>query len=181
LFNLAVIVSAFFGGVTILLWALGEREHGFTLERTGVPRQPHWRFGSDGGTVSLLMWSDWPVTMVSGPSTAPVNDVHEIVRFGGLYAVFWHRKIIAPAAGPAAAPSGWNLVAEIPIGWPLVLTLTLPTIWFVRALHRRGRNTPGRCPACGYDLRATPDRCPECGMIAAPAAEATGAPPPSRG
>jgi hypothetical protein len=37
---------------------------------------------------------------------------------------------------------------------------------FVAAARRwRRRRRPGRCPACGYDLRATPDRCPECGTV----------------
>jgi hypothetical protein len=51
--------------------------------------------------------------------------------------------------------------------WALLLATGLaPALWLRGRLRRRGRLLGGRCPRCGYDLRASPGRCPECGMIA---------------
>lgn len=84
----------------------------------------------------------------------------------------------ALAIGPInRMPAGSSLAGGIIPNWFLVLACAiLPTRW---AALRRGRwrrealAASGRCPGCGYDLRATPERCPECGLYAAGALEPT--------
>jgi hypothetical protein len=50
--------------------------------------------------------------------------------------------------------------------WFLAIVFAwLPCIMLFRRVGQYVRRRAGRCPACGYDLRASPDRCPECGAI----------------
>jgi hypothetical protein len=65
--------------------------------------------------------------------------------------------------GGGAFPQGRVTVLVVP-HWFLAALLCLPGAarLTARARHAR-RRRHGRCPQCGYDLRATPDRCPECG------------------
>ncbi len=76
-------------------------------------------------------------------------------------------------SGPVRNADGTPVVPR-PINYDLTLPLLVPAgllaIWPLAAGMRRGANRwanrrrrAGRCPACGYDLRASPQRCPECG------------------
>jgi hypothetical protein len=47
----------------------------------------------------------------------------------------------------------------------LLPLLVPPLVGLLLWRRRRRRRAIGRCPGCGYDLRATPDRCPECGRV----------------
>jgi hypothetical protein len=53
----------------------------------------------------------------------------------------------------------------VPMWFLAIATATLPAMTLARVARRARRGTPGRCVACGYDLRATPGRCPECGAM----------------
>ena len=62
-----------------------------------------------------------------------------------------------------SASGGARLSLVFPI-WLAVIVTALPSGGKLVVLFRqRRRRVGGRCPNCGYDLRATPGRCPECG------------------
>ena len=64
---------------------------------------------------------------------------------------------------------GRNLVGYILFGIgvgsvPIILAdAALSTLGTIADRRARQRHAAGRCPACGYDLRASKGRCPECG------------------
>jgi hypothetical protein len=60
-----------------------------------------------------------------------------------------------------------------PHALPAAVFAIAPAWWLLRLGHRRRAMhlAQGRCPVCGYDLRAAPDRCPECGTERASATD----------
>jgi hypothetical protein len=82
---------------------------------------------------------------------------------------YGHFVAPAPTDEPLPAtsdPNPWHYhMVGVPF-WLLILVFAMP--WLRAGLgwiRRRSLTRAGRCPKCGYDLRATPTRCPECGSI----------------
>ena len=105
---------------------------------------------------------------------ARMDEATAAMRVAG---IAWRtgRRAVGPVdteATPTATFQGWASLA-VPHAYLLAATAVYPTWRLATWLRRRRHAHSGRCPACGYDLRATPGRCPECGHDAT---QVTGSP-----
>jgi hypothetical protein len=110
----------------------------------------------------LVLETGWTATSLEVFGGAPSFD----------WQVFYGRIVVARleflgfrwlTGNLAPGYSMWSV--RIPLWFPASVFALLPALWLAKRLRRPDN---GRCPRCGYDLRATPDRCPECGTIRAP-------------
>jgi hypothetical protein len=106
------------------------------------------------GKISWLEKYDF--TLITGQFSVAINQGRTVLMDEHQLQEGWWDKIQA-----------WPIRRGFKIGAPYVfvcgLFAILPLAWLAAFIKSRRRRARGRCPECGYDLRATPDRCPECG------------------
>jgi hypothetical protein len=86
-----------------------------------------------------------------------------------LFGFDYYDEVLSPSNLIHAAGTAWFQVLYVPL-WPLAaVTAVLPATWLYRRRRRQRRRRRGRCPNCGYDLRANVSGvCPECGRGVTP-------------
>jgi hypothetical protein len=151
-----------------------------------------WVLSNDEVRVWTWQWPDpddqsrWPdapqstaVLVRSAAGTVTVRHLRGNARALKWEAADWRTQTLPRGSGFTSRPRFASLASRAATDhlvmlphWLLALAAAaVPVAWDMRRWtwlrRRRGRERAGRCPACGYDLRASPGRCPECGAAAA--------------
>jgi hypothetical protein len=98
------------------------------------------------------------------PGQVQIASYHQLGRLGLAYD---GNRLITPSEGP---PYFSSHRVYFPHWLALIVLSAMPAARAWRAWRCRRAVAAGKCPSCGYDLRATPGRCPECGADATPTA-----------
>jgi len=180
LFTLAAGVSAVLCATTVALWVESYRAYHSLwcpyLCNRWDPQDPtlqrSWELHVSTARGMVYVCLDRGTTLRHEPEDRLLRTTISPVR-----GTRWQHSTVVPAEDrdPVLINTGgllgfrWLLFPQEEVVWiPMYAILTFfaaPVA--ARLLPRlRHRVYPGRCRACGYDLRATPDRCPECGTAA---------------
>jgi hypothetical protein len=124
----------------------------------------HYMFASSRGRLGVIVTPYPPDRAAAGVGWAYARRPPvPLIKRGGFFRNYERRLGVEVAWTPGRA----GRAASIPTGWLLALAALPPAGWIRRRVRRAVRRARGRCPDCGYDLRASPGRCPECGTAAA--------------
>jgi hypothetical protein len=117
--------------------------------------------GQSAELVSDYADGEWHSEWTTKSDPTPIEELQSAITGNGI-------PIRLGFAYSRARMAGNNeIVLAAPYGLFALLATIAPTLSLRRLLVLRRRVARGRCPTCGYDLRATPDRCPECGTTPA--------------
>jgi hypothetical protein len=166
---------------TAILWVRSYDTEGGVLYRRAAPDGP-WQYTvhgvcSDDGSIELYFAEEFQAVSFAlgvppGPSREglhlQVATPRRIMRSQSLFAALgfefyderptWHQRLCGVGRCRGLAVSHHVL---------LLLTGILPMTWLMLRVREHERRLAGRCPVCGYDVRASGDRCPECGTFKA--------------
>lgn len=149
LFRLATVLSLVACASLISLYLLGRARDSRPLKLPGtagvqVKRGELCIFNCDRSNRQAVI-------LYTSPHALPATRETEL-DLGGLY----FRLMFLQEA--------WWWTLTVPLGYPIGLTLVLPTLALVRWDRRRARKNSRRCSECGYDVSKSLERCPECGF-----------------
>ncbi|MDB5322010.1 MAG: hypothetical protein JWN40_3641 [Phycisphaerales bacterium] len=174
LFDVAAAGSLLLCVAVIVLWVLG-RSANHEIGRM-TPRAFD-EIGVSSGELFAITYRELEGDVSVAAPAAPWQwQIGPAVDFGKLTALVIP-DVPPPVAGfyfgRIVVRGGKTTMIFLPMALVVALLAVMPVVATTRRLRRhRGarRRAAGRCPSCGYDLRATPGRCPECGQTVRAAA-----------